>query len=148
MPNPSALARPLLTPLRFVLALALILAGWVIGKFFVNSANLGRVDSAIASMRELVSNENAFAHDHPKQGYSCRLEDVIANTAIKDGKRAGFAFEISNCTASGSGPNTTYRVTARPLRSQLPAYCADQSGILKVDYGGSVATCLNNGERF
>lgn len=130
-----------------VVCLGFVLMGWFVAKHFLGLYALGEMDSAIVTMRILVNDENSFARDHPNLGHSCKLADLSSNPAIASGRRNGYVFEILDCaTTSTGGPNETYHVIARPLHSGLPAYCSDQSGILKADYDGSVTNCLRKGQ--
>jgi hypothetical protein len=111
---------------------------------------LGCVDSAIGRVRAVVGAEDQFARTHPEVGYTCALsllprDDQIARL-VKDGTDNGNAFNLVGCQPpEPKKPNLSYQVTARPLHSGLPAFCSDQSGIVRSDQGGSVETCLVNG---
>lgn len=111
---------------------------------------LGYVDSAIGSMRTLVAAEEMFAKAHPNLGYTCTISElppdpVIASPA-KNGQRNGYSFEITGCgDSSGQRPDPGYTLTARPLHKGLPAFCTDQSGVLRSDENGSVEKCLKSG---
>jgi hypothetical protein len=62
------------------------------------------------------------------------------------GRRNEYDFEISGCrVGNAQSRNDKYQLTAHPLASHLPAYCADQSGILKYEESGSTEKCLENG---
>jgi hypothetical protein len=112
---------------------------------------LGYVDSAIYRMRVLSNAEAQFARMHPELGYTCSLSqlrsgDETVRRVAKNGIDNGYVFEIVGCQAQGAAkPNATYYLTARPLHSGQPAYCSDQSGILKADYNGSVERCRTSG---
>jgi hypothetical protein len=111
---------------------------------------LGYVDSAIGSMRVLVATQARFAQVHPDLGYACALSalpsDEITAELIKNGRKNGYAFEISGChTADGERRNTKYQLTARPLVTGMPAFCSNQSGVVRYDETGSVQKCLQNG---
>lgn len=112
---------------------------------------LGYVDSAIGRVRTVAAAEEQFAKAHPEIGYTCSLsqlphDELITGLVAKNQKYNGYLFEIVGCKASApKKPNLIYQITARPLRSGLPAFCSDDSGIVKSDYGGSVEKCLANG---
>jgi hypothetical protein len=112
---------------------------------------LGYVDSAIVRMRVVNTAETQFAKENPELGYTCKLSELPSSGAIrrllaKSGIDNGYAFEITGCHAPESQkPNLGYYTTARPAHSGQPAFCSDQSGIVKADYGGSVERCLSNG---
>jgi len=120
---------------------------WFGVKYLVGMRNLGYEDSAIGTMRTLIQNENNFAQSHPNIGYSCKLRDITDNQSIVNGSWNGFVFELNRCMpAKGRNATATYLLTARPLHSEAPAFCADESGILKVDNNASVANCLKDGD--
>ena len=111
---------------------------------------LGYVDSAIARVRSVAAAEEQFAKAHPEVGYTCTVSHLPSNEQIlrlaKDGKDNGYLFDIVGCQSPvPQKPNSMYHVIARPLHSGLPAYCSDQSGIVRYDDRGSVEKCMANG---
>jgi hypothetical protein len=112
---------------------------------------LGYVDSAIGRMRVLNVAETQFAKEHPERGYTCNLSDLPQSGEVQrllngNGINNGYAFEIDGCQSTDAGrPNSAYYTRAQPLHSGQPAFCSDQSGILKADYSGSVEKCRANG---
>jgi hypothetical protein len=127
--------------------LALIFSGWIL---LSRLKRLGYVDSAIGSMRVLVAAEAKFAQAHPALGYACNLSELPADEdsaeVIKTGRKNEYTFEIGGCnTEDRAQPNTKYQLTARPLAANLPAFCSDQSGIVRYDGEGSVQKCLQSG---
>jgi hypothetical protein len=131
-----------------ILALAL----WILLPFLRNSRNLGYLDSAIVTVRILVDKEKQFTASHPQRGYTCNLSDLaIGEMAIefgRAGERNGYSFEISCGDKNNNGLVESYRLTARPLHSHLPAICTDESGVLRSDEAGSPTKCLQNGTPF
>jgi hypothetical protein len=115
---------------------------------------LGYSDSAIARMRGLSNAEAQFAKMHPELGYACTFSqlpstDETVRRMAKNQIDNGYAFDIVGCQAQGAAKtNAAYYLTAKPLHSGQPAYCSDQSGILKVDYDGSVERCRTSGLPF
>jgi hypothetical protein len=109
---------------------------------------LGYVDSAIDRVRVVSAGETQFAKAHPELGYTCSLSQLprseeITRLLANDRIDNGYAFEIIGCQAVvPKKPKSTYYVTARPLHRGQPAFCSDQSGILRSDEGGSVEKCL------
>jgi hypothetical protein len=136
-----------------LLAVAAILA--VVGYFGFRMMwglmMLGYVDSAIARMRLLNTAETQFAKEHSALGYTCQLSELASSAEIRRllAKRSienDYAFEIFGCnTPDAQMPNPVYYITARPLHSRQPAFCSDQSGVVKADYSGSVEGCRSNG---
>jgi len=112
---------------------------------------LGYVDSAIGRMRVLYAAESQFAKEHPERGYTCNLSELPQSGEVQrllkgNGIDNGYAFEIDGCqTQDAERPTLAYYTLARPLHSGQPAFCSDQSGILKADYSGSVEKCRAKG---
>jgi hypothetical protein len=127
--------------------LAIVAAAWV---FLGRAKRLGCVDSAIGSIRVLVAAETKFAQTHPSIGYTCTFSalfsDELTTQLVRDRTRNGYIVEISGCIAEEvKRPNDKYQITARPLLSEMQAFCSDESGIVRYDNGGSVQKCLANG---
>lgn len=138
--------KPQINSRTAVLVIGILFFAFLLTRHFLGLRNLGYMDSAIVTVRTLVDNENKFAAGHPEIGFTCNLADVTANLPISNGKRAGYSFQITDCARSRSGQITDYKITARPLHADLPAYCADQSGRIKAAYDGSVANCISAGQ--
>lgn len=134
-----------------VVAAALIVVGYFGFRWMRGFMMLGYVDSAIYRMRILSAAEAQFAQAHPTLGYTCELSQLPPTEELQrllrgNGIDNGYAFEIAGCQDSDTGkPNSAYYTSARPLHSGQPAFCSDQSGILRVDYGSSVEKCRANG---
>jgi len=132
-------------------ALVLSVAGYFGFRWMRGLMMLGYVDSAIVRMRLLYTAETQFAKAHPALGYTCTLSqlppsDEIQRLVARNRIENGYAFEVAGCEPpDAERPNPTYSITARPLHSGQPAFCSDQSGIIKADYGGSVEACRANG---
>ena len=138
--------------LIFVACLAtLLLVGYFAGIFIRRSMRLGYVDSAIGSMRSLVTAETKYAQAHPEVGYTCSMSALPSDEfkiveQLRNGTRNGYAFQIGGCqVADAKRPNEKYQLTARPLLNGMPAFCSDQSGIVKYDESASVQKCLESG---
>jgi|HubBroStandDraft_6_1064221.scaffolds.fasta_scaffold754405_2 hypothetical protein len=130
-----------------IIGLVALALGWYLVRYFEGLRNLGYVDSAIGTMRTLTAAEEKFSETHPSLGYTCKLVDLTTDPIIASGQKNEYIFEIIDCRArSVDGPNANYRLTARPLRATMPAFCCDQSGILKADYGGSTIDCVKSGK--
>jgi hypothetical protein len=128
-----------------ILVIGMVIAGRFAVRYFVRARALGHVDSAIGTMSTLAVEESRFAKTHPTLGYTCVLADLTTDPTIASGKRNGYVLEISGCR-SEEAPNTTYHMSGRPLRPGMPAFCSDQSRILKADYDGSTINCLKSGQ--
>jgi hypothetical protein len=155
MPAPTSTPERIKKTRARRIALAVVAVVIVIGYFGFRMVwglvMLGYVDSAIYRMRVLAAAEAQFAKTHPELGYTCSFSqlppsDETLRRVAKNRTDNGYAFEIVGCQAQGvAKPNATYYLTARPLHSGQPAYCSDQSGILKADYNGSVERCRTSG---
>lgn len=132
-----------------VICVVAVVAGWFIFSFLRRSMMLGYVDSAIGTLRTVVDEESRFSEAHPGVGYTCSISNLSSKEMLrklaKSEKRNGYAFELGCPAGNGTGPQRAFQVTARPLRKDMPAYCSDQSGVLRYDEGGSPAKCLQSG---
>jgi hypothetical protein len=131
----------------FVVGLCTIFSVWLVAWYLNGSLKLAYKDSAIGILRTVVRDENTFAVAHPTSGYTCELSDLTTHrAATTNGQENGYVFQISGCRiATDASPNTSYNVTARPQGSGMPAFCTDQSGIVRADYGGDIVNCLRSG---
>jgi hypothetical protein len=125
---------------------------WITIRYIWPLAKLGYVDSAIGTLRTLVTAEEVFAKKHPARGYSCAFSDLDSDAMLralaKSGNRNGYAFDLVCPAKDRDGIQRAYKVTARPLHTNMPAYCSDQSGVLRYDEKGSPSDCLQNGIPF
>ena len=138
--------RPRISFRSVILVLGVILITWLGFRHIIGLLELGYVDSAIVGVRALVADENKFAQNHPSLGYSCSLAQITADRMLASGQKNSYAFELANCEPVAEGrPNKFFTITARPLRKGMPAYCSDQSGVVKSDYDGSITNCVKVG---
>jgi len=135
---------------RVVLGITIVglcIFAWIAFRKVQSLILLGFVDSAIGRMRSLVAAEDQFARAHPEIGFTCTLaqlprDDQIARL-VKNGTDNGYVFNLTGCKGTETNKaNSTYVLTARPLRSGLPAFCSNQWGLLTSDDTGSVDKCL------
>jgi hypothetical protein len=133
-------------------AVVLVVVGYIGFRWMRGLLMLGYVDSAIGRMRTLSTTEAQFAQAHPTVGYTCEWSQLPESGEVErllrgNGIDNGYAFEITGCQAPDAGrPTSVYYTSARPLHSGQPAFCSDQSGVLRADYGGSVEKCRVNGD--
>lgn len=137
-------------PLLVITLLAVGVLGWISFKRVRSLMMLGYVDAAIGRVRTVVAAESEFAKTHPNVGYACTLSQLPDDggilTRVKRGEDNGYAFEIKECEQPKSGgPNWKYWIVARPLHGGLPAFCSDQSGVLRIGQAGSVERCEAEG---
>lgn len=130
--------------------LALCLTGWISFKYVRSMITLAYIDSAIVRIRSVMSAQVEFARANPQVGYACALSQLPGDDelwrGLKRGEVNGYAFQITGCEAPGVGkPHWMYQIIARPMHRGLPAYCADQSGVLKQAQGSRAEECLISG---
>ena len=107
--------------------------------------------SAVASVRTITTAESSYATTHQDEGFTCSLPDLGAMipASLAQGSRSGYKFELTDCSSdTGSGANAHYHVLAypqNPNQTGIRAFCSDESGVIKVDAGGSVHTCMESG---
>ncbi len=144
--NPQGLRAGWVNRRSMVLAtVALIGVGLGI-RYLVGLYRLAEVDSAILVMRRLYRNQQTRMETHPLSGYSCELEGVASDLGLIKGQKNSYVFGIEDCRGGvDGGPIRKYKVTARPLHDGMPAFCSDESGILRVDQDGSTLNCIKNG---
>jgi hypothetical protein len=111
------------------------------------------VNSAVSAMRTLNTAEIAYSQAHHEAGYTCSLRDLSGawgiNADLARGKRNGYVFELRNCGAAKvDGPIVNYRLVAYPsvaAKKGSPAFCSDQSDVIRVARNGSAEDCLQSG---
>src|ERR1700680_896979 len=118
------------------------ISGWIIIPYFRGLRNLGYVDSAIFTLRTLVAAESHFAEAHPSFGYACAISDLASSDLdsnrmlkelAKSEQRNGYSFELICSVGTRTGARRAFQVTVRPLHADMPAYCTDQSGVVRAD---------------
>jgi hypothetical protein len=108
---------------------------------------------AVAAIRSLNTAEIAYAQAHRGAGYTCSLEELSSSWGISgDVARAqqnGYVIALQGCAAAKTdGPVTKYQIAAYPAQpapAKLPAFCSNQSDVIKVDWNGSSQGCLTKG---
>lgn len=135
----------------FLVVLAVVTIGVAVVVWYGRGLyELGEVDSAIGSVRTMVDAEKTFAKRNPARGYTCDIAELSAANDSRvqlASQRNGYMFEITGCgNGAAQAPSLLYQITARPLHRNLPAFCSDQSGILRSDENGSVVDCLQSGK--
>ncbi|HKW61234.1 MAG TPA: hypothetical protein VJN89_01700 [Candidatus Acidoferrum sp.] len=74
---------------KVVLATVLFAAFLFLALFLFNARELGYMDSAIGSLRELNNSAHAYAAAHPKNGFPRSIEEMYAAGLINDTLRHG-----------------------------------------------------------
>ncbi len=108
--------------------------------------------SAVSALRSFNTAEIAFAQAHPAAGFTCSVEELSSAWGISSDldqvKRNGYLITLQGCaSAKTNGPVTKYQVVAYPTRSKakLPAFCSNESDVIKIDWSGSPQDCLTKG---
>jgi len=117
--------------------------------------------SAVAALRTVNTAELSYQSEYPKVGFACNLPALgghgpsapsadhaqLIDESLAAGWKNGYSFEIRNCVYDVVEGNK-YQVVAYPrVRNQsgVRAFCSDQTGIVRVDAGGSPEDCLSDG---
>jgi len=108
--------------------------------------------SAVSALRSFNTAEIAFAQAHPAVGYTCSVEELSRVWGISGDlaqiKKNGYLIALQGCgNTKPNGPMTKYQVVAYPApsKSKLPAFCSDESDVIKIDWSGSPQDCLRKG---
>ncbi len=109
--------------------------------------------SAVTTVRTLNTAEIAYSQSHPKIGYTCAMSDLSGvwgiNSDVAGGRKKGYVFELRSCSAAKpGGPIVKYQLVAFPEKQSTapkPAFCSDQSDVIRVARNGSAVDCLNHG---
>jgi type IV pilus assembly protein PilA len=110
-------------------------------------------ESAIHSVRILVTSEVRYFSSHPHAGYTCSLSDLadagLIDARLASGQENGYVFELSGCRAAGgSAAKVKYQLVAYPAalgQTGSRSFCSDETAAIKVDITGSRQHCLVNG---
>jgi hypothetical protein len=110
-------------------------------------------NSVVSSIRTLNMAEIAYSQAHRDSGYTCSLSDLSGVWGISGdlatGKNGGYIFELKNCSAAKpGGPIATYHLLAYSAEAGgagTPAYCSDQSDVIRVLKDGSPQDCFKTG---
>jgi hypothetical protein len=116
-------------------------------------SSVGSESSAVAALRTLNTAEISYSQAHHAQGYTCALADLNGAWGISrqlaTGRKGGYIFQLQGCEAAkADGPIVKYRVVAYPegpAYNNRPAYCSDQSDVIRVARNGSGSDCLRAG---
>jgi hypothetical protein len=105
----------------------------------------------VSAVRTLNTAEIAYGQAHKSLGYTCSLSDLKGSWGIgnlSQGQTDGYIFELKDCKASnGIGPVVMYRLVAYPATKKpgAPAYCSDESDVIRISRNGSANDCLKTG---
>ena len=108
--------------------------------------------SAVSALRSFNTAEIAFAQAHPAVGYTCSVEELSRIWGISSDldqvKKNGYVITLQGCASERTkGPVTKYQVLAYPTpsKAKLPAFCSDESDVIKIEWSGSPKDCLKKG---
>lgn len=115
--------------------------------------------SGMNLVRSLVTAEVTYAAAYPDRGFTCSLSDLggigsaqasskaagLIDDELASGKKNGYVFAITGCDSS---PSTHFKVAAEPAirTAGMPAFCADQDGVLRSSDDGKATSCLASGK--
>ncbi len=114
---------------------------------------MGTETSAVAAVRTLNTAEIAYAQAHPDLGYTCSLSELAGSWGVSGelagGQKNGYVFKVQGCSpAKTNGPIAKYQVVAYPAAQHIganPAFCSNESDVIKIARNGSPQDCLNIG---
>lgn len=118
---------------------------------FLRARMAANESSAVAAVRTINTAEIVYSEEHPGSGYTCALSDLgqLISGGLASGRKNGYAFELMGCMPGDEGgANKKYQVVAYPVsvnQTGARAFCSDESGVIRVDGGGSAENCLQNG---
>jgi type IV pilus assembly protein PilA len=121
---------------------------------FLRARMAANESSAVAAVRIIETAEVTYSTNHPDRGYTCYLGDLsreqLINSELAGGKKFGYQFDLLNCVpVTPGGANIKFQVVAQPItpnQTGVRAFCSDESAIIKVDVGGSLRGCLQDGK--
>jgi hypothetical protein len=118
-------------------------------RLFANEA------SAVARLRTVVQLQDEYMASHAYSGFACELPLLkpIAEQKFPDslfeflttGTQAGYKYSLVACDSDANRASVRYQLTAVPIeqgRTGIRAFCADQTGVIWYDMGGSPSSCL------
>lgn len=148
--------------------ISLVLAGLLLGGFLIlicfrllhapHGRLYGNEAVALAKLRSVIALQNEYAKAHPAKGFACELhllrsveprDDAEYDTLrfLTTGTQSGYNYSLANCRAGAKGVFVQYQAIAVPIaldKTGFHAFCADQSGVVWYDAGGSATSCLSS----
>ena len=118
--------------------------------------------SAAQLVGEINTAEITYRSTYRDVGYTCTLSDLggkdessspsakraqLLRDRVASGEVTGYRFELRNC-ANSEEEGHKYQVVAYPLvanQTGVRTFCSDESGVVRVDAGGSADDCLASG---
>jgi hypothetical protein len=110
-------------------------------------------NSVVSSVRTLNTAEIAYAQAHRESGYTCSFSELSdawgLSGDLSHGRKNGYIFELQGCSATkANGPIAKYQLVAYPAvtnKAGKPAFCSNESDVIKVARSGSPQDCLRAG---
>jgi hypothetical protein len=119
----------------------------------VDASQISKVD--IQTTLSLLSlQEQFYASQHPEQGFSCSLSDLVPEPGqsegfgidpqVKTGISNGFRISVSGCQGLPVG---SYQIAAEPISPAAgnKAFCTDATHNIRQSDDGRGSTCLSSG---
>jgi len=114
--------------------------------------------AVIAAIRTILAAETTYSSTYRSIGFTCTLSDLdgfggaernehqamLIRSGLASGKRYGYVFTLSGCAGV---PAASFHLSATPYGESYPrpAFCADQSGIIRSAADGNPTTCEATG---
>lgn len=110
-------------------------------------------NTAVAGLRTLNTAEIAYSQAHRDRGYTCSLSELSGawgiSAELARGRKNGYVFQLRHCLPDkADGPIVKYEIVAYPEgpgNSGGPAYCSDQSDVIRTAKNGSGNDCVSSG---
>lgn len=113
--------------------------------------------TTLRAVRLISLAENAYARQHPDQGYTCGIGNLVnVGRGMDDGEvykfmdpefaggvYNGYRFVLTGCQGN---PVRSFQITAEPLNGRGKAYCSDDRRNLRTSDDGKASTCLAQGK--
>jgi len=117
--------------------------------------------SAVHLVKEINTAEGMYRTAYPDVGFTCTLSNLGGNKSsapssdqaqlledrVTSGEVHGYRLELRNCVNSEADGHK-YQVVAYPVvrhQTGVRTFCSDESGVVRVDAGGSADDCLASG---
>jgi type II secretory pathway pseudopilin PulG len=117
--------------------------------------------SAVHLVKEINTAEVMYRTAYPDVGFTCTLANLGGNKSsapsadqaqlledrVTSGEVHGYRLELRNCVNS-EAEGHKYQLVAYPLvanQTGVRTFCSDESGVVRVDAGGSADDCLASG---
>ena len=134
--------KPLAKKLGIAVAIVVAIAGiYEAGHFLFGMRELGYMDSAIGSMRELTNAAQGWADAHPQQGYPKSIEEMYAAGLIDGTLRLSvknrYRYTYVPKAPEADGRVTDYEIHGDPIDSTPIRwhFYTDRTGVLRYSEG-------------